>query len=189
MGYATGSPAHPWRPGKAEVAAAAGETVPDVIAYGLRVLFCGINPGLYSAAVGHHFARPGNRFWKALHGAGFTARELSPFEDGELVAAGLGITNLVERATAGAGDLNADELRAGARVLEGKVARYRPGVLAFVGMQAYRVAFRRPGAVLGEQPERLGGTRLWLLPNPSGAQARYQLDDLVEVFGHLRAAS
>lgn len=168
------------------MAAAEGKEVPDVIAYGLRVLFCGINPGLYSAATGHHFARPGNRFWKALHGAGFTDRVLSPFDDATLVSAGLGITNLVSRATAGAADLGAGELREGARTLESKVGRYRPEVLAFVGMQAYRTAFGRPRAAMGEQPDVLGETRLWLLPNPSGAQARYQLDELTDAFRALR---
>lgn len=174
------------RPSREEVAAAEGTTVPDVIGYGLRVLFCGINPGLYSGAVGHHFARPGNRFWKALHGAGFTDRVLSPFEDAELVTVGLGITNLVSRATAGAADLGAGELREGAAVLRDKVERYRPVVLAFVGMQAYRTAFSHPRARMGRQPEAIGSTSLWLLPNPSGAQARYQLDDLVDAVGTLR---
>ena len=176
----------PWRPSKEEVAAAEGTAVPDVIAYDLSVLFCGINPGLYSGAVGHHFARPGNRFWKALYGAGFTDRVLSPFEDGSLEAAGLGVTNLVERATAGAADLSTSELREGARAVETKVRCYRPAALAFLGMQAYRTAFARPRAVMGEQPEVIGETRLWLLPNPSGAQARYQLDDLVSAFRSLR---
>ncbi len=182
------SPEPEWQPTREDLAAAEGEAVPDVIAPGLSVLFCGINPGLYSAAVGHHFARPGNRFWKALHRSGFTDRVLSPFEDGALLGVGVGITNLVERATAGASDLSAAELRQGTRRLEPKVARHRPAVVAFAGMQAYRTAFARPRARMGPQQATLCGSRLWLLPNPSGAQARYQLDDLVGVFTELRAA-
>ena len=177
----------PWRPTREDLAAAEGGTVPDVIAANLRVLFCGINPGLYSAAVGHHFARPGNRFWKALHGAGFTERLLSPYEDVTLPAAGLGITNLVDRATAAASELSAAELRNGARRLEGKVGEYGPAAVAFLGVQAYRTAFGRRRATVGAQPETIRGARLWVLPNPSGAQARYQLSDLVEAFGDLRS--
>lgn len=180
--------ARPWRPTEHDLVAAEGATVPDVIGPGLRVLFCGINPGLYSAAVGHHFARPGNRFWKVLHEAGFTDRVLPPFEDVQLIDHGLGVTNFVERATAGAADLGAAELRAGARNLEAKVRHHRPAVLAVVGMQAYRTAFARPHAGVGEQPEPVWGPRVWLLPNTSGAQARYQLGELVEVFRALRQA-
>jgi double-stranded uracil-DNA glycosylase len=179
----------PWRPTKDEIAAAHGRTVPDVIAPGLDVLFCGINPGLYSGAVGHHFARPGNRFWRTLHGAGFTDRVLSPFEEDQLLVEGLGITNLVERATGGADELSADELRAGARRLLRKVRRYRPTVVAFLGLSAYRVAFGRPAAAPGPQPEKLGGTGVWLLPNPSGLNAHYQLPDLVRAFRDLRAGT
>lgn len=155
----------------------------------MHVLFCGINPGLYSGAVGHHFARPGNRFWKVLHHAGFTERELSAFEERELLPRGLGITNLVERATAGAADLSREELRRGARRLEDKVRRYRPAFVAVLGMGAYRAAFERPRAGLGLQPEPLLGTTVWLLPNPSGAQAHYQLPALVEAFEALRRAA
>lgn len=178
----------PWRPTREDLAAAEGTTVPDVVAPALRVLFCGINPGLYSGAVGHHFARPGNRFWRALYEAGFTERILSPFEDARLVTYGLGVTNFVERATAGAADLGAAELRDGARRLEEKVRSYRPAALAVVGMQAYRTAFARPHAGLGEQPEPPWGPRVWLLPNTSGAQARYQLGELVEAFRALHEA-
>ena len=177
------------RPTKQELAAAAGKRIPDVIAPGLRVLFCGINPGLYSGAVGHHFARPGNRFWKVLHRAGFTDRELSPFDDRELLDVGIGITNLVNRTTAAAAELDAAELRRGATRLARKVERYRPHVVAFAGMGAYRTAFRRPRAALGRQPEALSGAVVWLLPNPSGAQAAYQLDDLVREFRALRRAA
>jgi TDG/mug DNA glycosylase family protein len=178
-----------WRPTKDEIAAAHGRTVPDVIAPGLDVLFCGINPGLYSGAVRHHFARPGNRFWRTLHGAGFTDRVLSPFEEGRLLVEGLGITNLVERATGGADELSADELRAGARRLVRKIRRYGPTVVAFLGLSAYRVAFGRPAAAPGPQPEDLGGTGVWLLPNPSGLNAHYQLPDLVRAFRDLRAGT
>ncbi|HEV2088247.1 MAG TPA: G/U mismatch-specific DNA glycosylase [Cryptosporangiaceae bacterium] len=179
----------PWRPTRQQLAAAAGATVPDLIGPDLKVLFCGINPGLYSGAVRHHFARPGNRFWKALHLAGFTDRLLSPFEEAALLPAGLGITNLVERATATAAELSAEEIRAGAARLERKIGRHRPRFVAFLGMQAYRTSFGRPKAGIGPQPEAIGDTRLWLLPNPSGLQAHYQLPDLVAAFQALREAA
>jgi TDG/mug DNA glycosylase family protein len=178
-----------WRPTNAELAAAVAKRIRDVIAPDLGVLFCGINPGLYSGAVGHHFARPGNRFWKVLHRAGFTDRELSPFEDRELLRYGIGVTNLVNRTTAAAADLDRAELRDGVRHLERKVRRYRPSCVAFAGMGAYRVAFGRPRAPLGRQAETLEGVVIWLLPNPSGAQAAYQLDDLVRAFRALRRAT
>jgi TDG/mug DNA glycosylase family protein len=180
--------AGPWRPSRQEIAAAFGRTVPDVIGFNLDVLFCGINPGLYSGAVGHHFARPGNRFWKTLHGAGFTDRVLSPFEERELLAGGVGITNLVDRATAGAAELTSTELRSGARSLAGKVHRYRPRLVAFLGLSAYRSAFDRPAAPPGPQPEDLGWARVWLLPNPSGLNAHYQLPALIAAFSDLRTA-
>lgn len=179
----------PWRPTREEVAAAEGRTVPDVIARGLRVLFVGINPGLYSGAVGHHFARPGNRFWKALHGAGLTPEVLSPFDERELLRHGLGITNLVERATATADKLSAAELREGAASAAAKVRRSRPGVVAFLGVTAYRTAFERPDAVVGAQPDPIGRSSVWVLPNPSGLNAHYQLPALIEVFGALREAA
>ncbi len=175
-----------WRPTREEIAAAEGRTVPDVIAPGLRVLFVGINPGLYSGAVGHHFARPGNRFWKALHLAGFTDGILSPFDERRLLDAGLGITNLVNRATATADRLDDDELREGARRLRRKICRYRARVVAFLGISAYRVAFERPDAAIGPQDERICGSRVWVLPNPSGLNAHYQLPALAEAFGELR---
>ncbi len=162
--------------------------LPDVIAPGLRVLFCGINPSLLSAERGHHFARPGNRFWRALHGAGFTPRLLSPDEDGRLPEYGLGITNLVARPTRAASELTAEELRAGGVALERLVAAYAPQVLAVVGVTAWRTAFGRPKAALGPQPERLGGARVWVLPNPSGLNANHQLPDLVRLYAGLRAA-
>ncbi|HYG63924.1 MAG TPA: G/U mismatch-specific DNA glycosylase, partial [Thermoanaerobaculia bacterium] len=172
-----------------EIQAAAGKTLPDVIAPGLRVLFCGINPSLYSAAVGHHFARPGNRFWKTLHASGFTGRVLSPFEDRELLSAGMGVTNVVDRATAAASELESDELEEGGRRLARKVKRYRPAWLAVLGIGAYRTAFGRPKAVLGRQEETVGGAAVWVLPNPSGLNASYQLDALADAYRELRQAT
>ena len=158
----------------------------DVIAPHLRVLFCGINPGLYTAAVGHHFARPGNRFWPVLHLAGFTERVLQPHEERELLTHGYGITNVAPRATATAGELSPAELTEGARRLMAKVGRYRPRWIAVLGVGAYRVAFARPRAGLGPQAETIGDTRIWVLPNPSGLNAHYQRADLVRLFGELR---
>ncbi len=175
--------------GRDKLRAAPGRTVDDVVSPGLRLLFCGINPGLRSAAEGAHFARPGNRFWKALHGAGLTDRLLGPEEQHQLLSYGIGITNLVERATAGADELSADELRLGARRLEAKFGTLRPKVVAFLGMGAYRTAFSRPRAAAGRQDERLAGSLVWVLPNPSGLQARYQLPELVTLFGELRLAA
>lgn len=163
--------------------------MPDVVAPGLKVLFCGINPGLYTAAVGHHFARPGNRFWPALHRAGFTPRLLQPAEERELLALGLGITNVVERATASADELSAEEMRAGGERLRQKVERLRPRFLAVLGIGAYRQAFDRRQAGLGQQAESLGTTALWLLPNPSGLNAHYQLHDYAERLRALREAA
>ena len=174
------------RPTKHEIADAAGRTVPDLLAPGLAVLFCGINPGLYSAATGHHFARPGNRFWRTLQAAGFTDRLLSPWEERQLLDYGLGITNLVARATATAAELALDELKAGRKTLERKIRRYRPGAVAVLGIGAYRSAFSRPRATIGRQAELLGRTPLWVLPNPSGLNANHQLADLAQAFGALR---
>jgi TDG/mug DNA glycosylase family protein len=162
--------------------------VADVIAPALRVLFCGINPGLYSGAVGHHFARPGNRFWKTLHAAGFTPRVLSPWQESELLALGLGVTNLVERSTATAAELSRDELARGARRLERRVARFAPAAVAFLGLDAYRAAFDRPAARVGPQPEGMGTTRVWLLPNPSGLNASYSAARLAAAFHELAQA-
>jgi len=155
----------------------------------LRILFCGINPGLYSAAVGHHFARPGNRFWPVLYEAALTPRRLAPSEERELLDCGIGITNVVARATASAEELEAAELRAGGKRLRTKVLRLQPAVLAVLGIGAYRVAFGRPRARIGLQPERIGRTALWVLPNPSGLNAHYQKSDLVRVFAELRVAA
>lgn len=154
--------------------------VRDVAAPGLDVLFCGINPGRWSGAVGHHFAHPGNRFWKALHLAGFTDRQLEPAEDRLLLRYGLGITNLVNRTTAAAADLGNDELRKGASSLERKVRRLRPKAVAFLGMGAFRVAFGRSRIAPGRQPDPLAGALVWVVPNPSGLQAAYGLDALVD---------
>jgi double-stranded uracil-DNA glycosylase len=176
------------RPTREQLAAAAGGTVPDVIADGLDVLFVGINPGLYSAAVGHHFARPGNRFWPALHAGGFTPRLLAPAEERELLSYRLGITNIVERASARADELTGAELVAGAAVLAGKVRSHRPRAVAFLGVTAYRTALARPAAVLGRQPERLEEALVWLLPNPSGLNAHYGLADLAGLFAELSEA-
>jgi TDG/mug DNA glycosylase family protein len=178
--------AAPKKPTPAEVAAARGRTVPDVIGRGLKVLFVGINPSLYSAAVGHHFARPGNRFWPALHAAGFTDRLLHPSEDRLLLARGYGITNIADPATASADELTDDELREGARGLVRKVRRYRPAVVAFLGVTAYRTAFGRPKAKLGRQAEQLGESAVWVMPNPSGLNAHYQLAGLAKLYGQLR---
>jgi double-stranded uracil-DNA glycosylase len=176
------------RPTRAEIAAAVGKTLPDVIAPNLKVLFCGINPGLYTAAIGRHFGRPGNRFWPALHAAGFTDRLLSPYEEHELLPLGHGITNIVARASARADDLTEEELRQGARILDRKVRRYRPRFLAFLGITAYRIAFQRPRTVLGLQPEMIEGTKIWLLPSPSGLNAHHSPAALARLFGELRKA-
>ena len=160
----------------------------DVIAPELDVLFCGINPSLMSAARGHHFARPGNRFWPAIHLAGLTPRRLTPDEDGELPRYGLGVTNVAARPTRTAAELSHAELRAGAVELTELVERWRPRVLAVLGVTAWRVAFDRPEAGLGRQPDRLGGADTWVVPNPSGLNAHYQLPDLARIYAELRPA-
>ena len=177
------------RPTKVELLAAHGKTLPDVIAPDLTVLFCGINPGLYTAAVQCHFGRPGNRFWPAIFGAGFTPRLLLPFEQNELLTYGCGITNLVARATAAAAELTSEELVEGAKILERKLLEYKPRFLAIVGVGAYRTAFGYPKAKLGLQPERIGGTKIWVLPNPSGLNANYRPTELVALYRELRVAA
>jgi len=179
----------PRRPSQEELRAAVGRSMPDLIAPGLRVLFCGINPSLYSAVVGYHFARPGNRFWPTLHAAGFTRRLLTPSEQVELLELGCGITNVVDRATATADQVLPEELVEGGRRLVAKARRYRPRFIALLGISAYRAAFHRPEAMLGLQQEMLGGARLWVLPNPSGLNAHYQLKDLARLFRELRRAA
>jgi TDG/mug DNA glycosylase family protein len=173
------------RPTAEDLRAARGRRLRDVLAPGLAVVFCGINPGLYSAAVGHHFARPGNRFWRALSDAGFTDRLLAPAEDRTLLRHGCGVTNLVARATAAADELAADELAAGARRLAAKLRRMHPRCVAFLGVGAYRLAFGHRAACIGCQPETLGGARVWVLPNPSGRAAAYQRADFARLFREL----
>ena len=163
-----------------------GKPLRDVIAPDLDVLFVGINPSLLSAARGHHFARPGNRFWPALHLAGLTPRRMTPDEDDELPSFGLGITNVVDRPTRTAAELTPEELLAGGEALAALVERYRPRAVAVLGVTAWRVAFRRPKAVLGVQPERIGGAVTWVLPNPSGLNAHHQLPDLARLYAQVR---
>jgi double-stranded uracil-DNA glycosylase len=177
------------RPTAPDLAAARDRSIPDVLpepGADFRVLFCGINPGLYSAATGWHFARPGNRFWPALHLSGFTPRLLAPSEQDLLPGFGLGITNLVARATAQASELNDAELRAGAEHLRVLVDRHRPRIVAIAGVTAYRTAFGHPRASTGPQPERLGQARLWVVPNPSGLNAWWTTPKLIEAYRDLR---
>nr|MBA2599484.1 G/U mismatch-specific DNA glycosylase [Actinomycetota bacterium] len=176
----------PWKPTPEQLELARDKQVPDLVGPDLAVLFCGINPGLYSGAVGRHFARPGNRFWPALHGSGFTARRLSPFDERELLGSRLGVTNFVERTTATAAELSPEEIEAGGRRLKAKVRRLRPRWLAPLGVTAYRRAFGPPNAAVGLQAEVIGTTRIWLLPNPSGLNAHYQLPALIDEFARLR---
>ncbi len=183
----TSVPPRPHKPTPAELLAAVDRVLVDVIAPDLSVLFCGINPGLYSAATGQHFARPGNRLWPALHAGGFTPRRFWPWEQDQLLALGIGITNLVERASATAAELTTAELLAGGALLQAKAEHYRPAVVAFLGVTAYRSAFARPRAVLGRQPERIGPAVTWVLPNPSGLNAHHRPTDLAQLFGELRA--
>jgi TDG/mug DNA glycosylase family protein len=165
------------------------QDVPDVVGPGLDVLFCGINPGRTSGSLGQHFARPGNRFWKLLHAAGFTDRVLAPAEQRLLLDYKLGVTNLVDRTTRAGADVGPLELVEGARRLTRKVERWSPAWLAVLGVVAYRQAFGRPGATIGRQPECIDSTGIWVLPNPSGLQARYQLPQMAEMFAELRAAA
>lgn len=173
------------RPTAATLLSAAGGKVPDLIRPNLRILFCGINPGLYSAFTRHHFARPGNRFWPALHAAGFTDRVLDPREEQELLTLGYGITNLVNFATASAAELTPGQLVAGGRVLLAKTQRYTPQVVAILGVSAYRLAFRKDHAEIGKQPDRFGPSVLWILPNPSGLNAHYTPKRLAASFREL----
>jgi TDG/mug DNA glycosylase family protein len=174
------------KPTKEQLAAAVGKTVPDIIAPNLQVLFCGINPSVYSAVVGHHFARPGNRFWPTLYKGGFTPRLLKPEDEQELLTYRYGITNIVERATVAAADLSADELASGGQWLRKKVEQYQPKVLAVLGISAYRLAFSEPRAILGKQPATIAATQVFVLPNPSGLNAHYTPADLARVFGEFR---
>ncbi|MEY9845782.1 TDG/mug DNA glycosylase family protein [Streptacidiphilus sp. BW17] len=176
------------KPTPEQLTAATDATIEDVIGPDLRVLFCGINPGLWSGATGHHFARPGNRFWPGLYRSGFTPRQLRPEEQQELLGLGLGITNVVARTTAKADELTAEEYRSGGQALAERVARWQPRALAVLGIGAYRTAFGRPKAVVGRQDEPLGGTEAWVLPNPSGLNAHYTLDGIAAEFRKLREA-
>jgi TDG/mug DNA glycosylase family protein len=173
-------------PTRAELLAAAGGAVPDLIDYDLQILFCGINPGLYSAYTGHHFARPGNRFWPALFASGFTDRLVAPAEEHELLRYGYGITNLVDRATLAAGELNRAELVAGAVHFRKKVAKYRPRAIAILGVSAYRLAFDSPDATVGPQPYKIGNSFVWVLPNPSGLNAHFTPKALAKLFRQFR---
>lgn len=177
------------RPTKEELLAAGARTLPDVIAPGLKVLFCGINPGLYTAWVGHHFARPGNRFWKALHAGGFTPCVLDPSEEQLLLEFGCGITNVAGRPSAAADELSREELIEGGRRLAERVERYHPRWLAVLGLGAYRTAFAKPKATFGPQGETVGGARVWVLPNPSGLNASYKPQDFGRLFAELRMAA
>jgi double-stranded uracil-DNA glycosylase len=175
-------------PSKEELQAAAGRTVSDIIAPGLDVLFCGINPGLYTAWSGHHFARPGNRFWPALYRGGFTPRLLAPSEERELLQYGCGITNLVPRASVAASELSSEELRHGGAQLARKLKRFRPAVLAMLGIGAFQTAFHQRNVRLGQQAERMGDTIVWVLPNPSGLNANYTPAAFAELFSELKRA-
>ncbi|MFH8222202.1 G/U mismatch-specific DNA glycosylase [Streptomyces sp. NPDC018057] len=177
------------RPTQAQLEAARDRLVPDVVADGLSVLFCGINPGLTTAVTGHHFARPGNRFWPVLHRSGFTPRLLAPAEQAELLTYRLGITNVVARPTARADELTAEEYREGGRLLERKVARLRPRWLAVVGVTAYRAAFADRGARIGPQERTIGSARVWVLPNPSGLNAHWTAETMAEEYARLREAA
>jgi TDG/mug DNA glycosylase family protein len=176
------------RPTPDDLAAAAGKTIRDVVAPDLDVLFVGINPGLYSAAVGHHFGRPGNRFWPTLFASGFTPRLLTPYQERQLLPLRLGITNFVSRASARADELSDAELVAGTELLRRKVKRYRPRFVALLGVTAYRVGFARPRATTGRQADTIESATAWVLPNPSGLNAHYQADRLAELFAELKAA-
>lgn len=177
-----------WRPNREDLAAAQDAAIPDLIGPDLRVLFCGINPGLYSGATARHFARPGNRFWPTLHRSGFTDRLLTPWDADAMLQAGLGVTNLVNRTTATAAELEPGEVRAGGVRLVATAERQRPAFVAILGVTAYRTAFGRPRAAIGPQDERIGPSSLWVLPNPSGLNAHYQLPQLAEVFAEFRRA-
>ncbi|MFO7915454.1 MAG: G/U mismatch-specific DNA glycosylase [Candidatus Krumholzibacteriales bacterium] len=174
------------KPDSSQIESARGKKVSDIIRKGLDILFCGINPGLYSAAVGHHFARPGNRFWKALHKSGLTSGLLEPWEEEELLKEGFGITNLVNRASARASELEREELIEGRKVLQSKVSKFQPSRVVILGITAYRTAFERRKAGIGKQKEKIEGSELWVLPNPSGINAHYQLSDFVRLFRNLR---
>ena len=178
----------PWKPSREQQLKSIKRRVPDVIAPNLDVLFCGINPGLYSAAVGHHFAGPGNLFWPTIHATGFTPRLLTAFDEPTMLELGYGITNIVPRASAAADEVSKEELRAGARTLRRKVTKFKPGWLAFCGLVAYRLGFEKPKAQAGLQDDCIGTTRIWLLPNPSGLNAFHQPAIMNQLFSDFRVA-
>lgn len=178
-----------FKPTKEDLRDATNRTTEDLIDYNLKVLFCGINPGIWSGATGFHFAKPGNRFWKALHLGGFTDRLLHPSEEHELLENGYGITSFCKRTTARADELTAEEFVEGGVNLVRKIKKYKPQNLAVLGIGAYRTAFQQPKAHLGLQDEKIGGANVWLLPNPSGLNAHYQIADLAKLFGEVRQAA
>ena len=178
----------PIKPTAEQLRAAANGRTPDILKKNLRVVFCGINPSVYSVVVGHHFARPGNRFWKALHGGGFTPHLLTPDQDRELLDYGCGITNVVDRATVAAAELSSDELAEGGKKLEAKIKEFGPQWLAVLGISAYRTAFAQPHATLGLQEQTIGGARVWVLPNPSGLNAHYHPPELARLFREFHEA-
>lgn len=175
-----------FKPSKEDLRDAVNRTTEDLIDYNLKVLFCGINPGLWSAATGFHFARPGNRFWKVLHLAGFTERILHPSEEYELLERGCGITSFCKRTTARADELRVEEFIEGGKLLVKKLEKYKPQTLAVLGITAFRAAFRQPKAKLGLQDEKIADVPVWVLPNPSGLNAHYQANDLAELFRQVR---
>ena len=174
-----------FKPTKEDLRDAVNRTTEDLIDYNLKVLFCGINPGMWSGATGFHFAKPGNRFWKAIHLAGFTDRILHPSEEHELLENGYGITSFCKRTTARADELTTEEYVAGGKLLIKKLEKYRPKTLAVLGITAFRLAFQQPRAQLGLQKEKLAGATVWILPNPSGLNAHYQLNDLARLYGEV----
>lgn len=174
------------KPTKEDLRDAINRTTEDLIDYNLKVLFCGINPGIYSGATGFHFAKPGNRFWKVLHLSGFTDRQLIPSEENELLELGCGITSFVKRTTARADELSNEEIIEGGKSLVKKIEKYKPRNLAVLGIGAYRTAFQKPKAKIGLQNDKIDSANVWLLPNPSGLNAHYQLNDLAKLFGELR---
>jgi double-stranded uracil-DNA glycosylase len=175
-----------FKPSKEDLRDAVNRTTEDLIDENLKVLFCGINPGMWSGATGFHFAKPGNRFWKTLHLAGFTDRILHPSEEHELLENGYGITSFCRRTTARADELTAEEFIEGGKLLVKKINKFKPQNLAVLGIGAYRTAFQKPKAQLGLQAETIETTKVWLLPNPSGLNAHYQLKDLAELFSEVR---
>ena len=178
-----------FKPSKEALRDAVNRTTEDLIDYNLKVLFCGINPGMWSGATGFHFAKPGNRFWKALYLGGFTTRLLHPSEEQELLENGYGITSFCKRTTARADELSNEEIIEGGKNLVKKIKKYKPQNLAVLGIGAYRMAFQQPKAKLGLQNDKIGSANVWLLPNPSGLNAHYQINDLAKLFGEVRQST